>query len=80
MLAPHASSHLPALPPGASKLSAAKVLKVTKVLAYVAGQLPEHSIGNRPLQLKLNVREKKNWGASREAFEPAHTLPAEQRA
>ena len=53
-LAPHASSHLPALPPGASKLSAAKVLKVTKVLAYVAGQLPEHSIGNRPLQLLCN--------------------------
>ena len=38
-LLPHPQSSLPSLPPGASKLSAAKVLKVARVVQYVEGRL-----------------------------------------
>uniref|UniRef100_A0A7S4ESR5 WD repeat-containing protein 48 homolog n=1 Tax=Chrysotila carterae TaxID=13221 RepID=A0A7S4ESR5_CHRCT len=52
-LAPHPDDNLPPLPPNASKLSAAKVLKLVKVLAYVEERLQMNGKGT-PLQLVCN--------------------------
>ena len=65
-LLPHPQSSLPPLPPGSSKLSAAKVPKVARGVQYVEGRLPAECAG--PLLLLCNDK----------ALSPEMTLSAVQ--
>uniref|UniRef100_A0A7S0J239 Uncharacterized protein n=1 Tax=Calcidiscus leptoporus TaxID=127549 RepID=A0A7S0J239_9EUKA len=54
-LAPHPQEDLPQLPPGSNKLSAAKVLKLHKVIAYVEERL---NVDQKLLPLRLVCNDK----------------------